>query len=177
MKTKNIFKTLAFAMLLPAMLLTTSCNKEVSTENPAEKGYEFPVTINVTRQSDDPGTRATFNESTRKLEFTAGDKLFVSGNNATAGQYAGTLDYDAVSGKFSGIITTKNEYTGTIEALLTGSYAILLPKDYGSYGFFSYTENNGYDAALFLDYSNAFSLTKPWSSSVWNMARIPVALP
>ena len=160
MKSKNIFKTLALAMLMPAMLLSTSCNKEVSTENPAEKGYEFPVTINVTRQSDDPGTRATFNESTRKLEFTAGDKLFVSGNNATAGQYAGTLDYDAVSGKFSGIITTKNEYTGTIEALLTGSYAILLPKDYGSYGFFSYTENNGYDAALFLDYSNAFSLTK-----------------
>ncbi len=162
MNRKNIFKMLAAAMLMPAMLLTTACSSEddalnTPTENIAKKGYIIPVTINVTRQGDAAGTRASFNETSKKLEFTTGDKLYVSGSNTIAGQYAGTLDYDAVSGKFSGIITTKNEYTGTIEA---GSYAILLPNGYESYGFFSYTENNGYDAALVLDYRYAFSLTK-----------------
>ena len=160
MRTKNIFKTLAAAMLMPAMLLATSCNKEVSTENTAEKGYEFPVTINVTRQGDDSASKATFNESTRKLEFTTGDKLFVKDeSHATAGALAGTLTYDAVSGKFSGIITTQKEYTGTTDALLAGAGATLLPKDYGDYGFIS-VAGSGYDASLEMVMNNTFASTK-----------------
>ena len=159
----SIFKTLAFAMLMPIMLLTTSCSSEddaINTENTAKKGYTIPVTVNVTRQGDGATTRATYNSETKKLEFSAGDKLYVSGNNATAGKFAGTLDYVS-DGKFSGTITTENEYSGTVDDLFAEFvYAILLPKDYASYGFFTYTENNGYDAALGLDYSYAFALTK-----------------
>ena len=84
MKTKTILQTLAAAMLMPAMLLTTSCSSEddaldTPAENTLKKGYTLPVTVNVTRQGDDATTRATFNESTHKLEFSAGDKLFVNG--------------------------------------------------------------------------------------------------
>ena len=59
MKTKNIFKALALAMLMPAMLLTTACSSEddlvnntANTENTINKGYALPVTVNVTRQGD-----------------------------------------------------------------------------------------------------------------------------
>ena len=159
MRTKNIFKTLAAAMLMPAMLLATSCNKEVSTENTAEKGYEFPVTINVTRESDEPATRATFNSETKKLEFSAGDKLFVCGSQATAGDFAGTLDYNAVSGNFSGTITTENEYSGTIDDLFASAYAYLLPDGYGSYGCLS-VSGSGYGASYGYDMTKAFALTK-----------------
>jgi len=142
MKTTNIFKTLAMAMLMPAMLLTTACsNEDIALNNTAEstaqKGYTLPVTVSVTRQGDAAGTRASFNESSKKLEFAAGDKLFVSGNNLTAGKFAGTLDYDAGTKKFSGTITTENTYTGTVDDLLAGSEADLLPKDYNPYGFLS----------------------------------------
>ena len=49
MNTKNILKTLALAMLMPAILLTTACSNDddaVNTENTAKKGYALPVTIN-----------------------------------------------------------------------------------------------------------------------------------
>ena len=66
MKTKNIFKTLAAVMLMPAMLLTTACSNEDdplnnTAENTAKKGYILPVTVSVTRQGDGATTRATFN--------------------------------------------------------------------------------------------------------------------
>ena len=99
MRTKNIFKTLAFAMLMPTMLLTTSCSSDddfantntetTNTETIVKKGYELPVTVNVTRQGDEGTTRATYNESTKKLGFSAGDKLFVEGYESVAGQFAG----------------------------------------------------------------------------------------
>ena len=88
MKTKNIFKTLAFAMMMPAMLLTTACssedelanNKNIdNTEAAINKGFSLPVTVNVTRQGDSD-MRATFNDETKKLSFSAGDQLFVGGN-------------------------------------------------------------------------------------------------
>ena len=48
MKTKYIFNLLAFAMLMPAMLLTTACSNEDdvvnNTENIANKGYALPST-------------------------------------------------------------------------------------------------------------------------------------
>lgn len=69
MKTKNIFKTLVLAAVL-----VSACGKNEIADD--FKGYTLPVTVNVTREGDD-ATKATYNESTRKLEFSAGDKLFV----------------------------------------------------------------------------------------------------
>lgn len=166
MKTKNIFKTLALAMLMPAMMLTTACSNEddlvnntANTENTINKGYALPVTVNVTRQGDEGTTRASYNESTRKLSFSEGDKLFVTGNHYDAGKFAGTLDYDAVSGKFSGTVTTQKEYTGTIDDLMASAYAVLLPAGYESYGFNSIV-GNGYEATIRHYINKAFALTK-----------------
>ncbi len=156
MNTKNILKTLALAMLL-----VSACNKNeiANDENTDKKGFALPVTVNVTREGDD-ATKATYNESTRKLEFSAGDKLFVKSKSfhAVAGQFAGTLDYDAVSGKFSGTVTTQKQYTGTIDGLMASAYAFLLPAGYESYGF--YSVGNGYNATITYDDTKAFALTK-----------------
>ena len=142
MRTKNIFKAVALAMLMPAMLLTTACSNEddalnntANTENTINKGYALPVTVNVTREGD-AGTRATYNESTRKLEFSAGDQLFVSGYyGGYAKRFAGTLEYDTESGKFSGTIYTQDDTYSTYEALFAASAsekisATLLPAGY-----------------------------------------------
>ena len=158
MKTKNIFKTLALAMLMPTMLLTTACSSEddltnntVTSQPVVKKGYALPVTVNVTRQGDEGTTRASYNESTRKLEFSTGDKLFVSG---TAGGYdyefAGTLEYDTESEKFSGTIYVNPEWSGTFKELLAAVMdyeyltATLLPAGYEDYGFLT-IDNNGTD--------------------------------
>ena len=155
MRTNNILKALAFALLL-----TTACNKmEVSLN----KGYELPVTINVTRQGENPATRATFNDGTKKLEFSSGDKLLVLGEETTAGQFSGTLDYDAVSGKFSGTILTQNAYSGTADELLTAAsdtYANLLPNGYDTYGFLSINNEGTYSAYVSSDYHYAFATSK-----------------
>ena len=125
MKTKNIFKALAFAILMPALLLNTACSSDITNdENIDEKGYALPVTVNVTRQGADPATKATYTDNgdgTGTLVFSAGDKLFVNGKNSYlgAGKYAGTLDYDAESGKFSGTITTENSFSGTVDELFS----------------------------------------------------------
>ena len=136
MNTKNILKTLALAMLL-----VPACNKSeiANEENTEKKGFSFPVTVNVTREGDD-ATKATFNDGTKKLSFSEGDILFVGGQNtsAGAGYFDGALDYDAVSGKFSGTITTQFEYTGTADELFTAPnyiHATLLPKGYEDYGY------------------------------------------
>ncbi len=152
MKTKNIFKTLVLAAVL-----VSACGKNEIADD--FKGYTLPVTINVTRQGDEPATRATYNESTKKLEFSTGDKLFVTGNHYDADQFAGTLDYDAVSGKFSGTIYTESEYTGTIDDLMASARAVLLPADYGSYGFLS-IDGSGSDATVDFDFTKTFALTK-----------------
>ena len=168
MKTKNIFKALALAMLMPATMLTTACSSDdsiINDEPTATKGFELPVTVNVTREGDKATTRATYTDNgngTGSLAFSAGDKLFVTGDHDKAGQFAGTLDYDAVSGKFSGTVTTKEEYTGTADALFTdanSARAFLMPAGYGSYGFFS-IEGSGYDAMISFDFTKAFALTK-----------------
>ena len=142
MSKKTIFKTLAMAMMMPAMLLTTACSSDdaiIDDNNiePAKKGYTLPVTINVTRQDGD-ATRAEYNESTKKLEFSSGDKLFVwSYNGGTAGGYAGVLDWVS-GGTFSGTIYTENAYSSTADALFSaGSKAMaeLIPAGYETYGF------------------------------------------
>ena len=141
MKTKNIFKTLAFAMLL-----ATACNKNeiANDENTTKKGFALPVTVNVTREGDD-ATKATFNDGTKKLSFSAGDKLFVGGLNtsAGAGYFDGALDWVS-DGTFSGTITTQNEYTGTADALFSAAnyiQATLLPAGYEDYDYL-YIEDN-----------------------------------
>lgn len=174
MNTKNIFKTLALAMLMPAMLLTTACSSDddaVNNENTAKKGYTLPVTVNVTRQT----TRATYNDNgdgTGNLAFSTGDQLFVWGHDTRdggAGYFAGTLDYVPASGQFTGTITTQKSYTGTADALFTatsssGEYltADLLPADYEDYGFqyIMPTGSNGYDDVLNTASAKAFATSK-----------------
>lgn len=169
MKTKNIFKALALAMLMPAMVLTTACSSEddlVNNENTATKGYALPVTINVSRQGDEGTTRATYtyNEGTKKgtLAFSEGDKLFVSGQDNNAGSFKGVLTWVS-GGTFSGSINTQNEYTGTADALLTDAAsvtAILLPAGYESYAFLSIKDETDCSAWVDMDLSKAFALTK-----------------
>ena len=159
MNTKNILKTLAFAMLL-----ATACNKNeiANNENAEKKGFALPVTVNATRGGDD-ATKATYNESTRKLEFSAGDKLFVSGSASGAGKFAGALDYVPATGKFSGTIYTKEDWTDTADALFSAAFsvrAILLPNGYESYNFLSISNNNtpdvAYDDVVSASTANAF---------------------
>ncbi len=172
MKTKNIFKALALAMLMPAMLLTTACSNEddalnntANTENTINKGYALPVTVNVTRQGD-AATRATYNESTKKLSFSAGDKLLVRGNDNSvggAGRFAGMLDYVS-EGTFSGTIYTENSYSGTADALFTAANsnwvgAALFPNGYETYEFLSLS-GSGYSTSYSMSYNKAIAATK-----------------
>ncbi|MBR2097712.1 MAG: DUF1566 domain-containing protein [Prevotella sp.] len=169
MKTKTIFKTLALAMLMPAMLLTTACsssnddaiinNENINNENTAKKGFTIPVTVNVTRQGD-ATTRATYNGST--LSFSTGDKLFVKGYNLTTSfDFAGTLTWQS-GGTFSGTITTSTAYSGTADELfsLNDVKVTLLPNGYGTYGFYSIDEKKGYDDVITPNYNNTFASTK-----------------
>ena len=169
MSKKTIFKTLALAMMMPAMLLTTACSSEDDlVNNTAEntvtsKGYALPVTVNVTR--GDGATRAEYNESTKKLSFSAGDKLFVKGSATGAGDFAGTLTWQS-EGTFSGTIYTENSYSGTADALFTAANevtATLLPNGYdanGSNSFLFVLDNNtpdiAYDDTVIADGSHAF---------------------
>ncbi len=142
MNTKNILKTLALAMLL-----VPACNKSEipNDENAEKKGFALPVTVNATRGGDD-ATKATYNESTRKLEFSAGDKLFVGGNyDDWDKRFAGTLDYDAESGKFKGTIYTQDDTYKTYEDLFGNSdytIATLLPAGYIDHGYLVINTND-----------------------------------
>ena len=164
MQKKNIFKTVALAMLMPAMLLTTACSSEddvANTSNITNKGYALPVTVNATRGGD--ATRATFDGS--KLNFSTDDKLFVYGSATAAGSFAGALDYVPATGKFSGTIYTQEEWTGTADALFTAANevtATLLPNGYDANGSnsFLYVDNKNtdiaYDDRLTVSGSKAF---------------------
>lgn len=158
MKTKNIFKTLAFAMLMSAILLSSACSNINDNEDTNKKGYTLPVTVNVTRQSEDPATKATYNESTKKLSFSEGDKLFVNGKHTSAGVFAGTLNW--TSGEtFNGTIFTQNEYSGTTDALFNiSAQATLLPAGYDDYKYFSIA-GKGYNAVLNRNLDKAFVST------------------
>ena len=164
MKTKNIFKAVALAMLMPAMLLTTACSNEDDAINNGDnkKGYPLQVTVNVTRQGDKATTRATYNDGTKKLGFSTGDKLFVSGSATGAGKFAGALDYVPATGKFSGTIYTQNDYDGTADALFSAAFsriATLLPNGYDSYNFLSINDKSTsekYDDVVSTSIANAF---------------------
>ena len=152
-------------MLMPTMLLTTACSNDddaVNTENTIKKGYALPVTVNVIRQGDDATTRATYDGTTRKLSFSAGDQLFVTGSHTTAGQFAGLLTWVS-GGTFSGELKTQNLYTGTADELLSHAEycpATLIPNRYSTYGFFTIAKADSYDAELTPDYNNAYAPTK-----------------
>ena len=158
MKTKNIFKALVLASVL-----VSACGKNEIADD--FKGYTLPVTVNVSRQGDD-ATKATYTDNgdgTGSLAFSAGDKLFVAGDHADAGSFAGVLDYDAVSGKFSGTVTTQNEYTGTAEELLssaTDPEALLIPAGYKSYEYLALDDEITPTAGYYQEKTNAFALTK-----------------
>jgi len=167
MKTTTILKTLALALLMPTMLLTTACSNSddiANTEKPANtKGYALPVTVNVTRQGDD-ATRATYDESTKKFSFSTGDKLFVMGNyNDFECQFAGSLTWQS-GGTFSGTILTQTEYSGTAAELLASANscdAVLMPAGYDSYDYLSIVNEGTYDAWVQTNnYSKTFALTK-----------------
>ena len=164
MKTKTIFKALALAMMMPAMMLPTACSNDndviVTPENDKE-GYALPVTINVTREGD-ATTRAEYNDGTKTLAFSTGDKLFVAGTDATAGQFAGTLTWVS-EGTFTGTIYTQYEYTGTADALLTGAgsrTATLLPDGYDTYEYLSISNPDSYSATLATDATKALATSK-----------------
>ena len=152
MKTKTILKTLAVALLMPAMLLTTACSSDdniIDSEKSANtKGYALPVTVNVTRQGDE-GTRATYTDNgngTGSLGFSAGDQLFVFGSHSTAGIFQGTLTWQS-GGTFSGTLTTGDSYDGTAQALLESADfagARLLPADYDDYDYFYFDPDTGF---------------------------------
>ena len=137
---------------LSTMLLTTACSSEDDlVNNTAEntvtsKGYALPVTVDVTRE--DGATRATYNESTKKLSFSAGDKLFVQGlAQQGLSHFFGTLNYVPSTGKFSGTIYTENEWTGTAAALFSSAFSInayLLPAGYESYGYLRISNNDSF---------------------------------
>lgn len=162
MRTKNIFKAVALAMMMPAMMLTTACSNEDDAINNGDnkKGYPLQVTVNVTRQGDKATTRATYNESTRKLEFSTGDKLFVEGSHIEADRFAGTLTWQS-GGTFSGTIYTESPYEGTIDDLLNEKYATLLPAGYKSYDYLEIIEDeNEYEAHLGENAYNSFATSK-----------------
>ena len=167
MNTKNILKTLALAMLL-----VPACNKSEipNDENAEKKGFALPVTVNATREGDD-ATKATYNESTRKLEFSAGDKLFVGGNyDDWNKRFAGTLDYDAESGKFKGTIYTQDDTYKTYEDLFGNSdytIATLLPAGYKDHGYLVINTNDP-DAQYddFIEESNEYTLATSKSDGV-----------
>ena len=144
MKTKNIFKSLAFAMLMPAMLLTTACSSDddlTNNEPTAKESYKIPVTVNVTRQGD--ATRAEYDATTKKLSFSEGDKLLVDGYMETYDvTFAGILTWTS-GGTFSGELDMDGTYSGTVEEMFTEASsgypnyinATLLPNGYKGYNF------------------------------------------
>ena len=146
-------------------MLTSACSNEDdvvnNTENIANKGYELPVTVNVTRQ-DAATTRASFDGS--KLNFGEGDQLFVRGEDTSAGgagHFAGTLTWQS-GGTFSGTILTQNAYPGTIDALFTAGSALatLLPANYGNYPYLSFTNKDTYSASVNYDATKTFATSK-----------------
>ena len=175
------------ALLMPAMLFTACSNdKEITPtidDNTAKKGYPLQVTVNVTCQDEDTPAgssktmRAHYNGDTKKLEFSEGDQLFVHGiDNSVggAGLYAGTLDYVPASGQFSGTITTENSYSGTADELFAvpAVQAVLLPAGYGTYGYFSIVDNNGYDAVINYDDNKAFATSKAAAIEQFSYERV-----
>ena len=164
-KNRNIMLA---ALSVAALTLFASCNKEPVTEivpEPEESAavHSIPATIGAVRSADDPSSKAQFNTETSKLEFTSGDKLFISGTHSAAGQFSGVLDYVDGS-RFKGDIYTQNDATElSYHDLLSDATSVkaqLLPKDYESKGFLSVTGTEEYSKEVTTDPSKCFALSK-----------------
>ena len=156
------------ALSVAALTLFASCNKEPVSEilpDPEESAavHSIPATIGAVRSADDPSSKAHFNTGTSMLEFTTGDKLFISGTHSTAGQFSGVLDY-AGGTKFTGDIYTENDAsTLSYHDLLSDASTVkaqLLPKDYESKEFLSVTGSEGYSKEVSTDPSKCFAFSK-----------------
>jgi hypothetical protein len=135
-------------MLMPAMLFTTSCSNEdvvINGGDNAKMSKKITVTVNVTRQGDNAGTRATFSMDSKKLSFSDGDQLFVNGESNEAGHFAGTLTWQS-GGSFSGDIHTQEFFTGTADELLSDVNTVkatLLPAGWDGYEFLKIKNDDG----------------------------------
>ena len=138
MNIKNVFKSLAFAMLMPAMLFTTSCGNEdevINGGDAAKLSKKITVSVNVTRQGDKAATRADYGH--KQLSFSTGDKLFVKGEHPDAGYFAGTLEWQS-GGTFTGTISSQISYSCSDDEFLSEASTVeatLLPAGYENYGF------------------------------------------
>ncbi len=142
----SIKRAAAILLALPVMLLTASCNiddpviaeQEQTPVTPSE-GYVTHVVINASR--DAGTTRASYDETSRMLEFTEGDKLYVNCSINDVNEGSGYLQWksnaDGVA-TFEGDMTFTNPLTGTLHEFLSDKdctmMAILFPKDYESVG-------------------------------------------
>ena len=165
MNIKNVFKSLAFAMLMPAMLFTTSCGNEdeaIIGGDAAKLSKTIPVTVNVTRQGDKAGTRATYDGTTKKLSFSEGDKLLVDGFTDDV-TFAGILEWVS-GGTFSGLLDIDGTYSGTEAEMFTeasdGNHfieAVLLPNGWETYGVLSIDGDGAFRYFYEFDYTKAIA--------------------
>lgn len=110
MKTKNILKAMAAAMLMPAMMLTTACSSDddlanSTPDNIIKKGYEVPVTVSATRQGDADASSATYKGLALALADVSGAKAWCSQTSANClgTQYSSE---SAAKGDMAGIANT-----------------------------------------------------------------------
>ena len=165
MKATNIFKAAAYALALPAMLLTTACSSDEvqNTEQaPASPlGYARPVTIHVNRNADD-ATRTFYDQDLKKLSFSEGDQLLYGGENGTSGRYAMLTDYKN-GNTFQGTLYTQYPYDGPITDLFNEcsgrNYAELIPAGHLSLDYMR-INGEGYQMNVSREFTRAFAPTK-----------------
>ncbi len=161
MNAKNIFKAVAFALAMPAMLLTSACSSDEVIEAeqaPASHlGYVTDVTITVGNDASSE-TRTFYDGKNNYLEFTKGDQLLCCGDDGGgAGRYALLADFQS-GNTFYGKLYTQNPYTGNVMDLFKkGRITVdLLPAGYENFGHLELT-GEGYLMGLSQDESRTFS--------------------
>lgn len=157
----SIKRAAGVLLALPLMLLTAACDSDdtvTAEQAPAavtpSEGYVTHVSINATR--DAGTTRASYDETSRKLAFTEGDKLYVNcsinGVNEGSGYLQWKSNADGVA-TFEGDMTFTSPLEGTLHEFLSREdctkLAILFPKDYESVGCIAVQEG-------FINFNKAF---------------------
>ena len=165
MKAINIFKTVAYVLALPTMLLTTACTSDevqnIEQVPESFRGYVRHVTVNATRGNGD-ATRAYYNG--KNICFSEGDQIFFGGDHGEAGHYAMLVDYKSAN-TFEGDLYSENDYTGSLSDLLaTGcnsrNYAVYIPAGHESFGYMTITNKNTCYMNVSHDNHRAFAPTK-----------------
>jgi len=148
MKTRYIKHWMLLPVIAAAALLSTACSNETLTtapESQSQKGYEIPVTVNVTRDNS-ALTRTSYDAQTQKVSFTEGDRLFVEGVYEGENKFHGTLAYDATNKTFCGKLTA--DYAVMVsdaDAFLSGAQSVsatLLPNGCGDYEYIGLLNEN-----------------------------------